>query len=77
MKYYKQIEDNILVGLYKSNNLPLEEISETEYNNILSIIQSKPEDTESFIYLLNAKTMQYKPYPRPEEPVIDRYKVTY
>ena len=70
---YKQIEDNILIAIGESKSIGNNqtEISETEYNNILSIIRSKPEDTENTIYLLNADTIQYEPYPRPEEPVIE------
>lgn len=70
---YKQIKDNILLAIGESKSIGSSqtEITETEYNYILSIIQSKPEDTESIIYLLNAESMQYEPYPRPEEPVIE------
>ena len=42
-----------------------------EYNNILSVIASKPEDTESIIYKLHADTLEYVGYDRPEEPVIE------
>ena len=70
---YKQIEDKILVGIGESKSIGNNqtEISETEYNNILSIIQSKPEDTDTIIYKLNAESMQYEPYDRPIEPVIE------
>lgn len=71
MKYYKQIEDNFIIGLYKSNSLPLIEISETEYNNILEIIRTKPNDTDTIIYKLNATTLEYEPYDRPIEPVVE------
>ena len=68
MKYYKEVTDNIIIGLYKSDNLSLTEITEEEYNTILSVIQNKPEDTETIIYKLNAETLEYEPYDRPEEP---------
>lgn len=68
MKYYKEITDNIIIGLYKSDNLSLTEITEEEYNTILSVIQNKPEDTETIIYKLNAETLEYEPHDRPEEP---------
>ena len=71
MKYYKEIKDNIIIGLYKSTNLTLIEITETEYNSILSIIHSKPEDTEKIIYKLNATNLEYEAYDRPVEPVIE------
>ena len=47
------------------------EITEEEYNNILSIIQNKPEDTETIVYKLHADTLEYVAYDRPEEPVIE------
>lgn len=73
MMYYKQIEDNILVGIYKSNNLPLEEISEEEYNNILSIIKSKPDDTLESIYRLSAETNQYEAFARTHDETVEWY----
>lgn len=71
--YYKQIEDNILVaiGEIKSISEGLTKISEEEYNDILSVIRNKPEDTETTIYKLHADTLEYVAYDRPEEPVIE------
>ena len=71
MKYYKEITDNIIIGLYKSDNLSLTEITEEEYNTILSVIQNKPEDTDTIIYKLHADTLEYVAYDRPEEPLIE------
>ena len=70
---YKQIEENILVaiGEIKSISEGLTEITEEEYNNILSVIASKPEDTDTIIYKLHADTLEYVAYDRPEEPVIE------
>ena len=70
---YKQIEENILVAIGESKALGEGqiEISEEEYNNILSIIQNKPEDTDTIIYKLHADTLEYVAYDRPEEPVIE------
>ena len=70
---YKQIENNILVAVGESKAIweGQTEITEEEYNNILSIIQNKPEDTESIIYKLHADTLEYVGYDRPEEPVIE------
>ena len=67
---YKQIEDNILIAIGESKAIGEEqtEITAEEYNNILSAIQNKPEDTETIIYKLNAETLEYEPYDRPEEP---------
>lgn len=71
--YYKSIENNILISIGTSNvvNEPQTEITESEYNEILSVIQNKPEDTETIIYKLHADTLEYVAYDRPEEPVIE------
>ena len=70
---YKQIEENILVAIGESKVIGENqtEITSEEYNNILSIIQTKPEDTETIIYKLHADTLEYVGYDRPEEPVIE------
>lgn len=70
---YKQIEDNILVAIgdIKTIQEGLTEITEEEYNNILSVIQNKPEDTDTIIYKLHADTLEYVAYDRPPEPVIE------
>ena len=46
-------------------------ITAEEYNDILSIIQNKPEDTDTIIYKLHSDTLEYVAYDRPEEPVIE------
>ena len=77
---YKQIEENILVviGDSKAIGEGQTEITVEEYNNILSIIQNKPEDTDTIIYKLHADTLEYvgydrpiEPEPEPTDPVID------
>ena len=68
---YKQIEDNILTMIGEVEHISENqvEITESEYNEILSVIQNKPEDTETIIYKLHADTLEYVAYDRPEEPV--------
>lgn len=68
--YYKTIEDNILIAIGTSSAIVGNQIEITayEYNNILSVIASKPEDTETIIYKLHADTLEYVAYDRPEEP---------
>ena len=70
---YKQIEANILIAIGESKAIGegQTEITAEEYNNILSIIQNKPEDTDTIIYKLHADTLEYVAYDRPEEPVIE------
>ena len=67
---YKQIEENILVAIGESKAIGdnQTEITSEEYNNILSIIHNKPEDTDTIIYKLHADTLEYVAYDRPEEP---------
>lgn len=68
--YFKHIEDNIILGIGKSEMIleDFTEITEGEYNNILSVIQNKPEDTENTIYKLHTDTLEYVGYDRPAEP---------
>ena len=65
---YKQIEENILVAIGESKAIGEGqiEITSEEYNNILSIIRNKPEDTDTIIYKLHADTLEYVAYDRPE-----------
>ena len=67
---YKIVKDNILTVIGNIPILPpgVTEISEEEYYNIFKVIQNKPKDTETIIYKLNAETLEYEPYDRPEEP---------
>ena len=67
---YKQIKENILVAIGETKAIGEGQIEITaeEYNNILSVIQTKPEDTETIIYKLHADTLEYVAYDRPEEP---------
>ena len=70
---YKQTDDNILVAIGESKTIGENqtEITAEEYNTILSVIRSKPDDTETIIYKLHADTLEYVGYDRPEEPVIE------
>ena len=70
---YKQIDDNVLVVIGESKAIGENqtEITEEECNNILSVIQNKPEDTDTIIYKLHSDTLEYVAYDRPEEPVIE------
>lgn len=65
--YYKTIEDNILTAIGTSSVVsePNVEITKTEYDNILSLIRNKPQDTEETVYKLVADTMTYEPFDAP------------
>ena len=69
--FYKSIEENILVAIGEAKIIGTgqTEITEEEYNTILSVIANKPEDTETIIYKLHAGTLEYVAYNRPAEPV--------
>ncbi len=59
-----------MVGTCDSVIEPNIEITKEEYDSIISIIQSKPQDTEETVYKLVADTMTYEPFDAPPiEPV--------
>ena len=68
--YYKIIGNNIItaIGTSSAINEPQIAISESEYNSLMEVIQTKPEDTDTIIYKLHADTLEYVAYDRPEEP---------
>lgn len=78
--YYKRVENNIIttVGTLEVANDSLTEITEIEYNTLLSIMANKPVDTLEYIYRLSAETNQYEPFARTHEETVEWYveKVT-
>lgn len=62
--YYKIIEDNILTAIGSMDSIvePCVEITTDEYNSIIELIQSKPQDTEEVVYKLVADTMTYEAF---------------
>lgn len=78
--YYKRVENNIIttVGTLEVANDSLTEITEIEYNALLSIMANKPVDTLENIYRLSAETNQYEAFTRTHEETVDWYfqKVT-
>lgn len=56
---YKVIKDGILCAIGKDESTG-ETITESEYNSINDVIDSKPEDTETEVYILDAEKMEYK-----------------
>ena len=58
-RFYKLIKDGVVVTIGK-DELTGETITESEYNSIKDIIDSKPEDTETEVYILDAEKMEYK-----------------
>lgn len=73
--YFKNIEDNVInaIGISKVVYEPCYEITETEYNNLLSVMANKPVDTLEYIYRLSAETNQYEPFARTHDETVDWY----
>ena len=74
--YYKQIENNIIILIGTSNRIDTEtmiEISKADYDNLLSVVKNKPDDTLEYIYRLSAETNQYEPFARTHEETVDWY----
>ena len=74
--YYKQIENNIIILIGTSNRIDTEtmiEISKADYDNLLSTVKNKPDDTLEYIYKLSAETNQYEPFARTHEETVDWY----
>lgn len=61
MKTYKQIENGVIATIGKSSVIPSNgtEITEEKYNQLMAVIQSKPEDTLETVYYLSAETEEY------------------
>lgn len=61
MKTYKQIENGVITTIGKSSVIPSNgtEITEEKYNQLMAVIQSKPEDTLETVYYLSAETEEY------------------
>lgn len=78
--HYKIIENNIIttIGTLSGVNDSVTEITETEYNTLLSVMANKPVDTLETVYRLSAETNQYEPFARTHEETVDWYfqKVT-
>lgn len=61
MKTYKQIENGTIIIIGKSSVISSDgtEITEEKYNQLMTVIQSKPKDTLETIYYLSAETEEY------------------
>lgn len=67
--YYKEVQDGYINALHICGVVDTEEfieISESEYYNIVSICENKPEDTKTIVYKLDAETLEYVETPAPE-----------
>ena len=61
MKAYKQIENDVITAIGKSTVIPSNgvEITEEKCNEIMAVIQSRPDDTLDVHYYLSAETESY------------------
>lgn len=63
MKYYKTIIDDYLISIGTSGT---EEITESEYNDLYSVIASKPIAQSGYKYRLKADTLEWELVELPE-----------
>ena len=75
MKYYKTIENGIIVYIGESNRIPSNgvEITAEEKAQLEAVIASKPADTLESVYRLSAETEQYEPFARTHEETVQWY----
>ena len=66
MKYYKRTENGYILAI--GTNMGGTEITEEEYDEILAVLQTKPQDTETVGYRLKEDLTweQYQKEPQPE-----------
>lgn len=72
MSFYKNICGGYIESL--SKGFGQRQITEEEYNNILSIIRSAPSAPDGYTYMLRADTLEWELVenpPEPEPPVDD------
>ncbi len=68
MRYYKDIQNGFIVAIGTGGGGV--EITESEYNSILAVIQNKPARTETTDYHLR-EDMTWEEYERIEPPIED------
>ena len=66
MRYFKTIVDGYIFSISIWNGQT--EISETEYNSIMSIIQTAPTAADVYYYRLRADTLEWELVELPPEP---------
>ena len=68
MRYYKQIDNNYILAI--GTGCGGTEITESEYNEIMTVIQNKPSRTETLDYRLKTdltwEGYEHEPDPEPE-----------
>ena len=74
--YYKVIENGYIVGIGTNGPDTVDAITEAEYNQILSIISSKPLAPSGYDYMLRADDLEWElvevePEPEPDAEISD------
>lgn len=68
MKYFKKVQSGYII--YVGTGLGGTEITESEYNEIMTAIRNKPQDTETVGYRLKTdltwESYEHEPDPEPE-----------
>ena len=74
MRYYKNVDNGYILAIGTGNGGT--EITEAEYNKIMSVIQTIPQSTETTDYRLktNLTWESYDIEPEPEEDEIDEFE---
>ena len=67
--YAKMLDDGIIIAV--GENIAGEEISETEYNAILSALSDRPTAPSGYEYALRADTLEWELVELPPEPEHD------
>ena len=68
MKWYAIIADGIILAIGRGNSCePETEITEAEYNKLLSIIHNRPIPPDGYDYKLKVDTLEWELYEIPQE----------
>jgi len=73
--FYKIVDNGYVAAIGTNGNDSVTEITEAEYNNLLSLIRSAPSAPDGFQYRLRADTLEWElvelPEPQDEELTAD------
>lgn len=75
--YKKIIENNYIIAI--GAGIVGEEITESEYNELLFVIRAAPTSPRGYTYMLNAVTLEWELVempPAPEEPITEDESLT-
>lgn len=74
MRFYKQIDEDYILAI--GTGLGGTEITESEYNEIMTVIQNKPPRTDTIDYRLKTdltwESYEHEPDPDPEPTIEDK-----